>query len=167
MSDTLSDTDWTAKSTERDVDKSTSSSTNRSHSPHLKCRKSGHDIATCPLIQKEKFNARAATAALNFSLSHNPENEFLIEIPDNISDKADQKDDKKCVFCRKLDDVNDFGRPLLFCDSCVAADQLRCPIRVLAQLSPLASKPFAVVLRALLKISVKDYGMSHRFRIFF
>ncbi|KAL0223482.1 hypothetical protein P9112_002872 [Eukaryota sp. TZLM1-RC] len=138
MSDTLSDTDWTAKSTERDVDKSTSSTTNRSHSPHLslhagklleknlnenfskprrkcsKCRKSGHNISTCPLIQKEKLNARAATADLNFSLSHNPENEFLIEIPDNISDKEDQKEDKKCVFCQKLVAVNDSGRPLFF-----------------------------------------------------
>ncbi|KAL0224389.1 hypothetical protein P9112_003779 [Eukaryota sp. TZLM1-RC] len=33
--DTLSDTDWTAQSTERDLDKPTSSTTNRSHSPHL------------------------------------------------------------------------------------------------------------------------------------
>ncbi|KAL0224224.1 hypothetical protein P9112_003614 [Eukaryota sp. TZLM1-RC] len=113
-----------------------------------KCRKSEHNIATCPLIQKEKLNARAASADLNFSLSHNPENEFLIEISDNISDKEDQTNDKKCVFCRKLVVVNDSGRPLLFCDSCVAADQLRCPIRVPALLSPLASIPFAVVLRA-------------------
>ncbi|KAL0220077.1 hypothetical protein P9112_005730 [Eukaryota sp. TZLM1-RC] len=79
-----------------------------------KCRKSGHNIATCPLIQKEKLNARAATADLNFSLSHNPENEYLSEIPDNISNKEDQKDGKKCVFCRKLVAVNDSGRPLLF-----------------------------------------------------
>ncbi|KAL0208862.1 hypothetical protein P9112_011449 [Eukaryota sp. TZLM1-RC] len=101
-----------------------------------KCRKSGHNISTCPLIPKEKLNARAATADLSFSLSHNPENEFLIEIADNISDKEDQKNDKKCVFCQKLVAVNDSVRPLLFCDSCVAADQLRCPIRVPAQLSP-------------------------------
>ncbi|KAL0213943.1 hypothetical protein P9112_006127 [Eukaryota sp. TZLM1-RC] len=172
MSDTLNDTDWTAKSTERDLDKPTSSTTNRSHSPHLslharksleknlnenfskprrkcsKCRKSGHNIATCPLIQKEKLNARAAIADLNFSLSHNPKNELLSEIPDNTPIKEDQKDEKKCVFCRKLVAVNDSGRPLLFCDSCVAADQLRCPIRVPAQLSLLASIPFAVVLRA-------------------
>ncbi|KAL0226097.1 hypothetical protein P9112_013421 [Eukaryota sp. TZLM1-RC] len=94
------------------------------------------------------LNARTATADLSFSLSHNPENEFIIEIPDNISDKEDQKDDKKCVFCQKLLAVNDSGRPLLFCDSCVAADQLCCPNRVPAQLSPLASIPFAVVLRA-------------------
>ncbi|KAL0220076.1 hypothetical protein P9112_005729 [Eukaryota sp. TZLM1-RC] len=80
-----------------------------------KCRKSGHNIATCPLIQKEKLNARAATADLNFSLSHNPENEYLSEIPDNTSNKEDQKDGKKCVFCRKLVAVNDSGRPLLFC----------------------------------------------------
>ncbi|KAL0205172.1 hypothetical protein P9112_000479 [Eukaryota sp. TZLM1-RC] len=42
-------------------------------------------------MQNGKLNARAATADLSFSLSHNPENEFLIEIPDNISDKEDQK----------------------------------------------------------------------------
>ncbi|KAL0226158.1 hypothetical protein P9112_013482 [Eukaryota sp. TZLM1-RC] len=125
MSDTLSDTDWTAKSTERDLDKPTSSTTNRSHSPHLslharksleknlnenfskprrkcsKCRKSGHNIATCPLIQKEKLNARAATADLNFSLSHNPKNEFLSEIPDNTPIKEDQKDEKKMCFLSK------------------------------------------------------------------
>ncbi|KAL0209948.1 hypothetical protein P9112_010032 [Eukaryota sp. TZLM1-RC] len=95
-----------------------------------------HDAAN--MSTKEKLNARAATD-LNFSFSHSPENEFLLEIPDNISHNGDQKDDKRCVFCQKPVAVNDSGRPLLFCDSCVAADQLRCPIRAPAQLSPLAS----------------------------
>ncbi|KAL0208493.1 hypothetical protein P9112_011080 [Eukaryota sp. TZLM1-RC] len=163
MSDTLSDTDWTAKSTERDLDKPTSSTTNRSHSPHLslhagksleknlnenfskprrkcsKCRKSGHNIATCPLIQKEKLNARAATADLNFSLTHNPENEFLSEIPDNTPIKEDQKDEKNVFFVESL---------LL---SMILVDLYFFVILVLlliSYLSPLVSIPFAVVLRA-------------------
>ncbi|KAL0226452.1 hypothetical protein P9112_013776 [Eukaryota sp. TZLM1-RC] len=57
MSDTLSDTDWTAKSTERDVDKSTSSTTNRSHSPPCSLN--------CP--QKSQSKIRPSAIGESFS----------------------------------------------------------------------------------------------------